>query len=244
MCYFRLLSILRKNRGLLIPWKLNEKVNELSINYLIICIATPRLSNYVHTLKVWTNNSDLVSCVFPLAAKEPDKPITVVYVPSHLYHMVFELFKVVASFSFHSISADLHPLTPATAALQNAMRATMEQHGDALHYPPIQAQVALGNEDLTVKVRVRPPGSDYLCCLLFRHPLRPVLSRWATAAVACRCVRSTGCSLTPTPRHRGPAWTAPALPLWSVPSLLKQTSSQNDKICLLTGLLNCYTGKF
>lgn len=26
--------------------------------------------------------------------KEPSKPITVVYVPSHLYHMVFELFKV------------------------------------------------------------------------------------------------------------------------------------------------------
>uniref|UniRef100_A0A8B9M2Y8 Protein-serine/threonine kinase n=1 Tax=Astyanax mexicanus TaxID=7994 RepID=A0A8B9M2Y8_ASTMX len=59
--------------------------------------------------------------------KEPNKPITVVYVPSHLYHMVFELFK-------------------------NAMRATMELYGDAMEYPPINVRIALGNEDLTVKV--------------------------------------------------------------------------------------------
>uniref|UniRef100_A0A8C9Z950 Protein-serine/threonine kinase n=1 Tax=Sander lucioperca TaxID=283035 RepID=A0A8C9Z950_SANLU len=53
-------------------------------------------------------------------------PTSVVYVPSHLYHMVFELFK-------------------------NAMRATMELYGDAMEYPAIHAQVALGTEDLTVK---------------------------------------------------------------------------------------------
>lgn len=35
------------------------------------------------------------------------------------------------------------------------MRATMELHGDATEYPPIQTQVALGTEDLTVKVRLR-----------------------------------------------------------------------------------------
>lgn len=28
------------------------------------------------------------------SAKAPDKPIQVVYVPSHLFHMLFELFKV------------------------------------------------------------------------------------------------------------------------------------------------------
>lgn len=28
------------------------------------------------------------------AAKEKGIPVTVVYVPSHLYHMIFELFKV------------------------------------------------------------------------------------------------------------------------------------------------------
>uniref|UniRef100_A0A3P8TX12 Protein-serine/threonine kinase n=1 Tax=Amphiprion percula TaxID=161767 RepID=A0A3P8TX12_AMPPE len=54
------------------------------------------------------------------------EPVTVVYVPSHLYHMVFELFK-------------------------NAMRATMELYGDSIDYPPVHARVALGSEDLTVK---------------------------------------------------------------------------------------------
>ncbi|KAM9486044.1 pyruvate dehydrogenase (acetyl-transferring) kinase isozyme 1, mitochondrial isoform 2-T2 [Clarias gariepinus] len=58
---------------------------------------------------------------------EPNKPITVVYVPSHLYHMVFELFK-------------------------NAMRATMELYGDDVEYPPVHVKVVLGHEDLTVKV--------------------------------------------------------------------------------------------
>uniref|UniRef100_A0A1A8F2Q7 Protein-serine/threonine kinase n=1 Tax=Nothobranchius korthausae TaxID=1143690 RepID=A0A1A8F2Q7_9TELE len=66
-------------------------------------------------------------------AKEKGKPVTVVYVPSHLYHMVFELFK-------------------------NAMRATMETHGDALECPPVHAQIALGSEDLTVKVCDRGGG--------------------------------------------------------------------------------------
>ncbi|KAK3543744.1 hypothetical protein QTP70_027155 [Hemibagrus guttatus] len=59
--------------------------------------------------------------------KEPSKPITVVYVPSHLYHMVFELFK-------------------------NAMRATMELYGDVMEYPPVHVKIVLGHEDLTVKV--------------------------------------------------------------------------------------------
>uniref|UniRef100_A0A3B3QZB5 Protein-serine/threonine kinase n=1 Tax=Paramormyrops kingsleyae TaxID=1676925 RepID=A0A3B3QZB5_9TELE len=59
-------------------------------------------------------------------AKEKGRPVTVVYVPSHLYHMIFELFK-------------------------NAMRATMELYGDALNYPPIHVKVALGSEDLTIK---------------------------------------------------------------------------------------------
>ncbi|XP_036600158.1 pyruvate dehydrogenase (acetyl-transferring) kinase isozyme 1, mitochondrial isoform X3 [Trichosurus vulpecula] len=61
-----------------------------------------------------------------LNAKSPGQPMQVVYVPSHLYHMVFELFK-------------------------NAMRATMEHHADKGVYPPIQVHVTLGNEDLTVK---------------------------------------------------------------------------------------------
>ncbi|XP_061649470.1 pyruvate dehydrogenase (acetyl-transferring) kinase isozyme 1, mitochondrial isoform X3 [Phyllopteryx taeniolatus] len=65
--------------------------------------------------------------------KDEGKPITMVYVPSHLYHMVFELFK-------------------------NAMRATMELYGDAMEHPPIRVQVGLGTEDLTVKVSDRGGG--------------------------------------------------------------------------------------
>lgn len=52
--------------------------------------------------------------------------------------------------------------------LQNAMRATMELHGDAMEYPSIHAQVALGSEDLTVKVKLR-------CCILV-WPLTDPLS--------------------------------------------------------------------
>lgn len=36
----------------------------------------------------------LLNLLFALTVKEQGNPITVVYVPSHLYHMVFELFKV------------------------------------------------------------------------------------------------------------------------------------------------------
>ncbi|KAM8901240.1 pyruvate dehydrogenase (acetyl-transferring) kinase isozyme 1, mitochondrial isoform 3-T3 [Lycaon pictus] len=66
-------------------------------------------------------------------SKSPGQPIQVVYVPSHLYHMVFELFK-------------------------NAMRATMEHHADKGVYPPIQVHITLGNEDLTVKMSDRGGG--------------------------------------------------------------------------------------
>ncbi|XP_029790237.1 pyruvate dehydrogenase (acetyl-transferring) kinase isozyme 1, mitochondrial isoform X2 [Suricata suricatta] len=68
-----------------------------------------------------------------LNAKSPGQPIQVVYVPSHLYHMVFELFK-------------------------NAMRATMEHHADKGVYPPIQVHITLGSEDLTVKMSDRGGG--------------------------------------------------------------------------------------
>ncbi|KAM9343716.1 pyruvate dehydrogenase (acetyl-transferring) kinase isozyme 1, mitochondrial isoform 1-T1 [Pholidichthys leucotaenia] len=79
----------------------------------------------------YMNSPDLILEEFN--AKEQGKPITVVYVPSHLYHMALELFK-------------------------NAMRATMELYGDAIEYPPIHTRVALGSEDLTVKVSDRGGG--------------------------------------------------------------------------------------
>lgn len=59
---------------------------------------------------------------------EKNQPIRIVYVPSHLYHMLFELFK-------------------------NSMRATMEHHGpDSSNIPPIEVTVVNGREDISVKI--------------------------------------------------------------------------------------------
>ncbi|KAL7977217.1 hypothetical protein Chor_009166, partial [Crotalus horridus] len=60
-----------------------------------------------------------------LLANQPNQPIHMVYVPSHLYHMLFELFK-------------------------NAMRATVESHESSPTLPPIKVMVALGQEDLSI----------------------------------------------------------------------------------------------
>lgn len=65
--------------------------------------------------------------------KGSSDPIHIVYVPSHLYHMLFELFK-------------------------NAMRATVETHETSLHLPPIKVRVSLGSEDLTIKMSDRGGG--------------------------------------------------------------------------------------
>lgn len=90
-------------------------------------------------------------CVLP--AKDDGKPITVVYVPSHLYHMVFELFKVSFALVLTPVLSSQFKPTFFLCIDQNAMRATMELHGDSMEYPAIHAQVALGKEDLTVKVK-------------------------------------------------------------------------------------------
>uniref|UniRef100_A0A671NIF5 Protein-serine/threonine kinase n=1 Tax=Sinocyclocheilus anshuiensis TaxID=1608454 RepID=A0A671NIF5_9TELE len=65
-------------------------------------------------------------------AKNKSQPIEISYVPSHLYHMVFELFK-------------------------NAMRATIETHETSSTLPPIKVMVALGGEDLSIKATPTPP---------------------------------------------------------------------------------------
>ena len=58
----------------------------------------------------------------------PNEKIEFVYVPSHLYHIAFELFK-------------------------NAMRAVIESHGgDAKVYPKIEAIIIKGKEDITVRI--------------------------------------------------------------------------------------------
>uniref|UniRef100_A0AC11CYL0 Pyruvate dehydrogenase kinase 4 n=2 Tax=Ovis TaxID=9935 RepID=A0AC11CYL0_SHEEP len=58
--------------------------------------------------------------------KFPGQPIHIVYVPSHLHHMLFELFK-------------------------NAMRATVEHQENWPSLTPIEVTVVLGKEDLTIK---------------------------------------------------------------------------------------------
>uniref|UniRef100_A0A7N6FM53 Protein-serine/threonine kinase n=1 Tax=Anabas testudineus TaxID=64144 RepID=A0A7N6FM53_ANATE len=68
-----------------------------------------------------------------LNSKNPGQPLHIVYVPSHLYHMLFELFK-------------------------NAMRATVETHEMSPALPPIKVRVALGSEDLTIKMSDRGGG--------------------------------------------------------------------------------------
>uniref|UniRef100_A0A8C5HV92 Protein-serine/threonine kinase n=1 Tax=Gouania willdenowi TaxID=441366 RepID=A0A8C5HV92_GOUWI len=68
-----------------------------------------------------------------LPTKSPGQPLHIVYVPSHLYHMLFELFK-------------------------NAMRATVETHETSPTLPPIKVHVALGAEDLTIKMSDKGGG--------------------------------------------------------------------------------------
>lgn len=64
----------------------------------------------------------------------PEAPVRIMYVPSHLYHMLFEIFK-------------------------NSMRAVMEHHGqDAVTVPPIEVTVSQGREDITVKISDRGGG--------------------------------------------------------------------------------------
>lgn len=65
-----------------------------------------------------------------------NQPINIVYVPSHLYHMLFELFK-------------------------NAMRATIENHDEDRSLPPIEVMVAIGGEDLSIKVSDRGGGVPF-----------------------------------------------------------------------------------
>ncbi|XP_018006464.1 pyruvate dehydrogenase (acetyl-transferring) kinase, mitochondrial [Hyalella azteca] len=57
----------------------------------------------------------------------PELRVTVPYVPSHLYHMLFELFK-------------------------NAMRAVVEHHTPEGDLPPVQVLLVKGREDLCIKL--------------------------------------------------------------------------------------------
>uniref|UniRef100_A0A667XS60 Protein-serine/threonine kinase n=1 Tax=Myripristis murdjan TaxID=586833 RepID=A0A667XS60_9TELE len=71
-----------------------------------------------------------------LHCNKKSQPISIVYVPSHLYHMLFELFK-------------------------NAMRATIECHENSNNLPPIQVMVSLGGEDMSIKVSDKGGGVPF-----------------------------------------------------------------------------------
>lgn len=67
-------------------------------------------------------------------SKNPKKPVLAVYVPSHLFHMLFELFK-------------------------NSMRATVELYENSSEgLPPVKAMVTLGKEDLSIKISDKGGG--------------------------------------------------------------------------------------
>uniref|UniRef100_A0A8C6ABU0 Protein-serine/threonine kinase n=1 Tax=Marmota marmota marmota TaxID=9994 RepID=A0A8C6ABU0_MARMA len=96
-------------------------------------------------------------------AANSTQPIHMVYVPSHLYHMLFELFKVrrlgtpihrapIRSGFSHSAQPSFPPPP------QNAMRATVESHESSLVLPPVKVMVALGEEDLSIKMSDRGGG--------------------------------------------------------------------------------------
>nr|XP_020460411.1 pyruvate dehydrogenase (acetyl-transferring) kinase isozyme 2, mitochondrial-like [Monopterus albus] len=69
-------------------------------------------------------------------SSKKNEPISIVYVPSHLYHMLFELFK-------------------------NAMRATIDTHESSNSLPPIQVKVSLGGEDMSIKVSDKGGGVPF-----------------------------------------------------------------------------------
>ncbi|KAI4467032.1 pyruvate dehydrogenase kinase [Holotrichia oblita] len=64
---------------------------------------------------------------------EQERGIRIIYVPSHLYHMLFELFK-------------------------NSMRAVMEYNASSDIYPPITVTVSKGKEDICLKMSDRGGG--------------------------------------------------------------------------------------
>ena len=95
----------------------------------------------------------------------PDSPISIVYVPSHLYTILFELFK-------------------------NAMRAVVEHYTpDADVLPPIHVTLCKGKEDLSIKMSDRGGGiprslSDCLFNYMYSTAPRPSVSGFGSAPLA------------------------------------------------------------
>ncbi|XP_064470922.1 pyruvate dehydrogenase (acetyl-transferring) kinase, mitochondrial-like [Ornithodoros turicata] len=98
-------------------------------------------------------------------AVNPNAPICVDYIPSHLYHMLFELFK-------------------------NSMRAVVEHHGtDTDDYPPLNVLIVRGKEDLTIKLSDKGGGiprssTDLLFQYMYSTAPQPSASGMNSAPLA------------------------------------------------------------
>ncbi|CAH0552107.1 unnamed protein product [Brassicogethes aeneus] len=95
---------------------------------------------------------------------EDESCLNIVYVPSHLYHMLFELFK-------------------------NSMRAVMEYHGSQDNYPPISITIARGKEDICLKMSDKGGGigrstTDHLFKYMYSTAPQPSKSDAHTVPLA------------------------------------------------------------
>lgn len=96
---------------------------------------------------------------------ERSSEIRIIYVPSHLYHMLFEIFK-------------------------NSMRAVMEHHGtDSDNYPPVEVLLVRGKEDICVKISDRGGGiprsqTDHLFKYMYSTAPQPSKSDAHTVPLA------------------------------------------------------------
>nr|CAI5860040.1 unnamed protein product [Callosobruchus analis] len=95
---------------------------------------------------------------------EKESGIQIMYVPSHLYHMLFELFK-------------------------NAMRAVMEYHSAEDKFPPITVTLSKGKEDICLKMSDRGGGiprstTDHLFKYMYSTAPQPSKSDSHTVPLA------------------------------------------------------------
>lgn len=95
---------------------------------------------------------------------EKEQYINMVYVPSHLYHMLFELFK-------------------------NSMRAVMEYHNSSNEFPPISITLSKGKEDICLKMTDRGGGiprstTDHLFKYMYSTAPQPSKSDAHTVPLA------------------------------------------------------------
>ncbi|XP_065220642.1 pyruvate dehydrogenase (acetyl-transferring) kinase, mitochondrial isoform X1 [Planococcus citri] len=108
-------------------------------------------------------------------ALQPNVPVKIVYVPSHLYHMIFELFK-------------------------NSMRAVVEHHEEADDLPEINVYVVCGKEDICIKISDRGGGiprslTDRLFTYMYSTAPKPAASDINTVPLAGTVMHSYGYGL-------------------------------------------------